>query len=111
MVCAWDVLSGKADTGKEVVVIGGGAVGLETALFLARKGTIDAETLYFLLFNQAESFETLSGLLYRGIKKVTVVEMLEKSGPGYRNQHPLDHPPGPLPPGREDPDEHQGHER
>jgi 2,4-dienoyl-CoA reductase (NADPH2) len=80
VVCAWDVLSGKADTGKEVVVIGGGAVGLETALFLARKGTIDPETLYFLLFNQAESFETLSGLLYRGIKKVTVVEMLGKVG-------------------------------
>ena len=80
VVCAWDVLSGKADTGKEVVVIGGGAVGLETALFLARKGTIDPETLHFLLFNQAESFETLSGLLYRGIKKVTVVEMLGKVG-------------------------------
>ncbi len=80
VVCAWDVLSGKADTGKEVVVIGGGAVGLETALFLARKGTIDPETLHFLLFNQAESFETLSGLLYQGIKKVTVVEMLGKVG-------------------------------
>jgi 2,4-dienoyl-CoA reductase (NADPH2) len=32
-----DVLSGKADTGREIVVIGGGAVGLETALVLARK--------------------------------------------------------------------------
>ena len=80
VVCAWDVLSGKADTGKEVVVIGGGAVGLETALLLARKGTLDPETLHFLMFNQAESFETLSALLYRGIKKVTVVEMLGKVG-------------------------------
>ncbi len=80
VVLAWDVLSGKVDTGKEVVIIGGGAVGLETALFLARKGTIDAETLYFLMFNQAERLETLNSLLYRGLKRITVVEMLKKIG-------------------------------
>jgi 2,4-dienoyl-CoA reductase (NADPH2) len=80
VVLAWDVLSGRVDTGKEVVIVGGGAVGLETALFLARKGTIDAETLYFLMFNRAEDFETLNSLLYRGLKKVMVVEMLKKLG-------------------------------
>lgn len=80
VVLAWDVLSGKVDTGKEVVIIGGGAVGLETALFLARKGTIDAATLYFLMFNQAERVETLNSLLYRGLKIITVVEMLKKIG-------------------------------
>jgi len=80
VVLAWDVLSGKADTGREVVIIGGGAVGLETALFLARKGTLDAETLYFLMFNQAEKQETIQTLLYRGVKKITVLEMLPKVG-------------------------------
>jgi len=80
VVLAWDVLSGKADTGKEVVIIGGGAVGLETALFLARKGTIDADTLYFLMFNQAEAPETIQTLLYRGLKKITVLEMLKRVG-------------------------------
>jgi len=80
VVMAWDVLSGKVDTGKEVIIIGGGAVGLETAIFLARKGTIDAETLHFLMFNQAESLETLNSLLFRGLKKITVVEMLKKLG-------------------------------
>ncbi|MBP1716525.1 MAG: NADH:flavin oxidoreductase, partial [Deltaproteobacteria bacterium] len=77
---AWDVLTGKADTGDEVVIIGGGAVGLETALFLAHKGALDAETLYFLMFKQAEKFETLQSLLYQGIKRITVVEMLRKLG-------------------------------
>jgi 2,4-dienoyl-CoA reductase (NADPH2) len=80
VVLAWDVLSGKVDTGKEVVIIGGGAVGLETALLLAREGTIDADTLYFLMFNQAEPFETLQTLLYRGVKKITVLEMLKRVG-------------------------------
>jgi len=80
VVLAWDVLLGKVDTGKEVTVIGGGAVGLETALFLARKGTINSETLHFLLFNQAESVETLHSLITGGLKKVTVVEMLKKLG-------------------------------
>jgi 2,4-dienoyl-CoA reductase (NADPH2) len=80
VVLAWDVLSGKADTGKEVVIIGGGAVGLETALLLAHKGTIDADTLYFLMFNQAEKAETIQALLYRGLKKITVLEMLKRVG-------------------------------
>jgi 2,4-dienoyl-CoA reductase (NADPH2) len=77
---AWDVLSRQVDVGNEVVIIGGGAVGLETALFLAHKGTLDADTLYFLLYKQAERFETLRSLLYQGIKKVTVVEMLKRLG-------------------------------
>ena len=80
VVLAWDVLSGKMDAGREVVIVGGGAVGLETGLFLARKGTIDPVALHFLMFNQAESFETLNSLLYRGLKRVTVVEMLKKLG-------------------------------
>lgn len=77
---AWDVLSGRRETGKEVVIIGGGAVGLETALFLARQGTMDAHTLHFLMSHQAERYETLQNLLHRGVKKITVVEMLGKVG-------------------------------
>jgi len=80
VILAWDVLSGEAVTGKEVVIIGGGAVGLETGLLLARKGTIDADTLYFLMFNQAEVPESIQTLLYRGLKKITVLEMLKRVG-------------------------------
>jgi len=39
VVYAWDVLAGKADTGDAVVVVGGGAVGIETGMFLAEQGT------------------------------------------------------------------------
>jgi len=77
---AWDVLAGKAVTGKEVVVIGGGAVGIETAMYLAKMGTIDAETLKFLFLNKAEEPERLREYATRGVKKVTIVEMLDRAG-------------------------------
>jgi 2,4-dienoyl-CoA reductase (NADPH2) len=80
VVSAWDVLSGKARSGKRVVVVGGNAVGLETALYLAAQGTITPETLYFLLISRAESLETVETLLNRGNKEVTVVEMTKKAG-------------------------------
>jgi len=77
---AWDVLAGKAVTGKNIVVIGGGAVGIETAMHLAKMGTIDADTLQFLFLNKAEEPERLREYATRGVKKVTIVEMLDRAG-------------------------------
>ena len=77
---SWDVLSGKVETGSRVAVIGGGAVGVETALFLAEQGTLDGETLKFLMVNQAETPETLYKMAVTGSKQVTVLEMTEKVG-------------------------------
>jgi 2,4-dienoyl-CoA reductase (NADPH2) len=39
VVMAWDVLTGDAGAGKSAIVVGGGAVGIETGSFLAEKGT------------------------------------------------------------------------
>lgn len=75
---AWDVLKGNAPTGADVVVVGGGSVGLETALSLATKGTISPEQLYFLALHDAESPEVLRELMVKGVKKVTVIEMLTR---------------------------------
>lgn len=75
---AWDVLKGKAQTGKDVVVVGGGSVGLETAIYLALKGTISPEQVYFLTLHQAESPDMLRELMVKGVKKVTVIEMMKK---------------------------------
>ncbi|MHB8895248.1 MAG: oxidoreductase, partial [Candidatus Geothermincolia bacterium] len=38
VVLAWDVLEERVDVGKSVVVVGGGAVGIETGSFLAERG-------------------------------------------------------------------------
>ena len=80
VVQAWDLLAGRVGVGKRVAVLGGNALGLETALYLAHIGTLSPEVLHFLMVNRAESVETLSGLLNKGIKDVTVVEMARKAG-------------------------------
>lgn len=83
VVQAWDVLAGTIHTGRRVVVIGGGAVGIETALFLAEKGTLSGEALKFLLVHGAEPPENLYGLATRGTKEVTVIEMIEDLGKNF----------------------------
>lgn len=80
VVQAWEVLTHAVDAVSPVVIIGGGAVGCETALLLARIGTISPETLYFLFENQAETAETLIPLITRGILEITIMEMMSKVG-------------------------------
>ena len=83
VVQAWDVLGHKVYTGKRVVVIGGGAVGVETALFLAEKGTISGDTLKFLMVNRAENPDTLYELAVKGTKQVTLIEMIGQIGKDF----------------------------
>ncbi|RPH50569.1 MAG: FAD-binding protein [Desulfobacteraceae bacterium] len=80
VLSAWDVLGKNPLLGRSVAIIGGGAVGLETALFVAAKGTINPETLHFLFAYEAESVERLRELMFRGTSRVTVFEMLPKAG-------------------------------
>jgi 2,4-dienoyl-CoA reductase (NADPH2) len=77
---AWEVLRDNPLLGKRVAIIGGGAVGLETALFVAAKGTITPEILHFLFTYEAESVERLRELMFQGASRVTVFEMLPKAG-------------------------------
>ena len=80
VIQSWDYLLGKADARGDVVVVGGGAVGVETALALAEIGTLPAETLKFLLIHNVEEPEELRRLAIHGVNKVTLVEMLPKIG-------------------------------
>ena len=77
---AWQVLKGNPVLGKSVAVIGGGSVGLETALFIAAKGTLTPETLHFLFAYEAVSPDRLRELMFQGSSKVTIFEMLPKIG-------------------------------
>lgn len=81
VVHAWDVLEGTVQLGKNVVVVGGGDVGVETAMFVGEIGTISAEQLRFMMIFDAESPEKLHELLNNGSHKVSVVEMGKKLAP------------------------------
>lgn len=78
IVHAWDVLENNAELGNNVVVIGGGATGVETAMYIGEIGTLTADQLRFMMIFNAETPEKLKALLNRGSKKVSVVEMGKK---------------------------------
>ncbi len=80
VVQAWDVLRNDPPLGRKVAVIGGGAVGLDVALYLSAKGTLDPETLHFLVFYRAETWDRLQSLVERGSKQVVVFEKMRKAG-------------------------------
>ena len=79
---SWDVLKNNPLLGKEVAVIGAGAVGLETALFISSKGTLSPEMLHFLMSFDAQSPERLKELMFEGASNVTVFEITPKPGTG-----------------------------
>ncbi|MCF8113099.1 MAG: FAD-dependent oxidoreductase [Desulfotignum sp.] len=80
VVQAWDVLENKVITGRQVAVVGGNAVGVETALFLAEQGSMPADVLKFLLVNQAEDSDTLFKMAAAGNTKITLMEMMDHIG-------------------------------
>ncbi len=80
VIQAWELLEGQKGVGSKVAIVGGNAVGLECALFLAYQGTIPAEVLHFLVANRAESWDVIQELVDKGNKEVTVFEMTGKAG-------------------------------
>jgi 2,4-dienoyl-CoA reductase (NADPH2) len=79
---AESVLEGKADLGEKVVVIGGGAVGCETAFFIAKRGSVSPATSLFLLDNNVINSEEALNLTKQG-RSVTIVEMLDRMGTDF----------------------------
>jgi 2,4-dienoyl-CoA reductase (NADPH2) len=80
VVQAWEVLAGRAAVGRRVAVVGGGAVGVETALALAERGTLSGEAVKFLLVNRAADPQELYEAAVRGTKQVVLIEMIDKLG-------------------------------
>lgn len=79
-VCwAEDILLKKARAGKDVVVIGGGATGCETAVYLSQNPVINDEISLFLLKYKAVTEDHLFEFL-KASRKVTIVEILPKVG-------------------------------
>jgi len=79
VVEAWDVLDDNvAHIGKNVVIVGGSATGCETAHLISTMDAPDESTIAFLTYHNAETPEFLGSLLHRPMRKVTVIDFLDK---------------------------------
>ena len=80
---ASDVLEGKASLRKEVVIIGGGTVGCEVALYVAKQGAMRPEVACFLLKHKVLDAKEIVEYTSRGNKNITLLEMKKKVGGGF----------------------------
>ncbi len=84
VILAKDVLLDNADIGEKVIIIGGGATGTETALYIARLNSLPAENAMYLVQHNVLSFEEAFEKWRYG-KEVTVLDMLPKMGKNISN--------------------------
>ncbi|MHA1439432.1 MAG: oxidoreductase [Promethearchaeota archaeon] len=75
-----DALSGDAPIGNNNVIIGGGATGIELAIFLAKYGRLPLDAFEFLTFYKVIDVNIALEMMYKGKKKVTILEKLPKCG-------------------------------
>ncbi len=83
LMTAEQVLSGECIPGKHIVLVGGGAVGCETAQLMARDSSLTPEQLYFLLTNRAEKMETLHDDINHSDRSIAIVEKASRIGHGF----------------------------
>lgn len=77
------LLEGKVSPGKDVVIIGGGTVGCEVALQIAKQGTMKPDVACFLLKHKVLNAKDVVEYTTRGNKNVTILEMKKKIGGGF----------------------------
>ena len=70
---AAEILSKQVIAGRNVVVLGGGTVGCETADYLAQEGALSPEKLFFMETQRSETPELIQNLLNTSRRKVTLV--------------------------------------
>ncbi|MHA1733151.1 MAG: FAD-dependent oxidoreductase [Promethearchaeota archaeon] len=83
VLSADEVIHGDVLVGRNVVVIGGAATGIETALHVAEMGAMRPEVASFLAFHGVLTEQEAMRRTYRGSRKVTILEMLPKIGNSF----------------------------
>ncbi len=83
VVLARDVLDAKVPVGREVVIIGGGTVGSETALYVSKMGSMRPDVAMFLLKNDIIDLPTALDKYSHGHRNVTILEMKRRVGGGF----------------------------
>ncbi|MBD3349959.1 MAG: NAD(P)-binding protein [Candidatus Lokiarchaeota archaeon] len=73
-------LAGDHPVGKNVVVVGGAATGVETAIWAAKLGAFTSEQAHFLAFYDALPRKEIFQSWFRGPRNVTILELLPRIG-------------------------------
>ncbi len=77
---AEDVLLGKVPLADRIVIVGGGAVGVDVATYIVDHSRLNGDQTRFLLIWEAEECERVKGLASVSFKEIVIVEMLDKIG-------------------------------
>lgn len=79
---AEDILAGRVIAGKQIVIIGGGSVGCETAQYLAHEATLSPEKFHFMVTEKVENQEKIMGLSQKNNRNITIIDTA-KIGAGF----------------------------
>lgn len=77
------VLEGSVPVGKDVVIIGGGTVGSEVALYVAKQGAMKPDVACFLLKHGILDAKGVIECTAKGNRNITVLEVKKKLGGGF----------------------------
>ena len=77
------VLEGKITTGRDVVIIGGGTIGCEVALYVAKQGAMRPDVACFLLKHKVLDAADIVEYTSKGNRNITLLEMKRKVGGGF----------------------------
>ena len=80
---ASSVLEGKSSLGRDVVIIGGGTVGCEVALYVAKQGAMRPDVACFLLKHKVLDAKDIVEYISKGNRNITLLEMKRKVGGGF----------------------------
>lgn len=76
-------MEGKTPLGSNVVIIGGGTVGSEVALYAAKQGAMSPEVACFLLKHKVINADEAVECTSHGNRNITLLEMKRKVGGGF----------------------------
>lgn len=78
-----DVFEENVIPGKEVIVVGGGSIGCEVAMYLAQQGSLSPEELFFMMTQKSESIEDIQSMLNTTDRNITIIEQESRLGRGF----------------------------